>query len=135
MGQGHRGFGAGHLGRLDKPIIEICRHYGVVPWRLTPRQVDSYFAGAGKRARSTVRRKMTLIDHYFAFLEQRYAGEITRRYGAAVDSPIDPFNRPKHRGDYGLRIPPSHRAIREFFGRWRESLPRPASPWSLGVTT
>ncbi|WP_204801179.1 tyrosine-type recombinase/integrase [Mycobacterium riyadhense] len=127
-GPGTPGFGAGHLGRLDKPIIEICRHYGVVPWRLTPRQVDSYFAGAGKRARSTVRRKMTLIDHYFAFLEQRYAGEITRRYGAAVDSPIDPFNRPKHRGDYGLRIPPSHRAIREFFGRWRESLPEARKP-------
>ena len=40
------------------------------------------------------------------FLEQRYAGEIARRYGAAVESPIDPFNRPKHRGDYWLRIPP-----------------------------
>ena len=60
---------------------------------------------------------MTLIDHYFAFLEQRYAGEIARRYGAAVESPIDPFNRPKHRGDYGLRIPPSQRAMREFFAR------------------
>ena len=116
------------LDGLTKPIIEICRHYGVVPWRLTPRQVDSYFAGVGKRARSTVRRKLTLIDHYFAFLEQRYAGEIARRYGAAVESPIDPFNRPKHRGDYGLRIPPSHRAVREFFGRWRESLPEARKP-------
>jgi integrase/recombinase XerC len=116
------------LDGLTKPIIEICRHYGVVPWRLTPRQVDMYFAGIGKRARSTVRRKMTLIDHYFAFLEQRYAGEIARRYGAAVESPIDPFNRPKHRGDYGLRIPPSQRAMREFFGRWRESLAKARKP-------
>ncbi|MFC9840869.1 tyrosine-type recombinase/integrase [Rhodococcus sp. NPDC127530] len=110
------------LDGLTKPIIEICRYYDLTPWRLTPRQVDKYFAGVGKRARATVRRKMTLIDNYYAFVEQRYAGEIARRYGVAVESPIDPFNRPKHRGDFGLRIPPSRRATREFFGRWRESL-------------
>ncbi|MFZ2175729.1 MAG: hypothetical protein WAW17_17170 [Rhodococcus sp. (in: high G+C Gram-positive bacteria)] len=82
----------------------------------------------GKRGRATVRRKMTLIDHYFAFLEQRYAGEIARRFGVAFESPTDPFNRPRHRGDYGLRILPSHRAMREFFGRWRESLNEARKP-------
>lgn len=110
------------LDRLVKPVIEICQHYGLVPWRLTPRQVDRYFAGPGKRGRSTVRQKMNQIDHYFAFLEQRYAGEIARRFGAAVESPIDPFNRPKHRGDFGLRVPPSQRATRELFAGWRNSL-------------
>lgn len=110
------------LDGLTKPIIEVCRHYGVPPWRLTPRQADKYFAGVGKRARSTVRRKMTVIDSYFAFIEQRYAGQIARNYGLAVESPIDPFNRPRHRGDFGLRVPPSQRATREFFARWRESL-------------
>ena len=94
------------LDRLTKPVLEICGHYGLAPWRLTPRQVDKYFAGAGKRGRSTVRQKMNIIDSYFAFLEQRYAGEIARRYGVAVESPVDPFNRPRHRGDFGLRIPP-----------------------------
>jgi hypothetical protein len=34
-----------------------------------------------------------IIYSYFALLEQRYAGEIVRRYGVAVESPIDPFNR------------------------------------------
>ncbi|MGK2383078.1 hypothetical protein [Gordonia tangerina] len=116
------------LDGLTKPVIEVCRHYELVPWRLTSRQVDKYFAGVGKRAQATVRRKMTLIDHYFAFLEQRYAGEIARRYGAAVESPIDVFNRPRHRGDFGLRIPPSQRAVREFFGRWRESLVEARKP-------
>ena len=82
-------------------MLEICEHYGLVPWRLTPRQVDQYFAGPGKRGRSTVRQKMNIIDSYFAFLEQRYAGEIARRYGVAVESPIDAFNRPRHRGDFG----------------------------------
>jgi integrase/recombinase XerC len=47
-----------------------------------------------------------------------------RRFGAVVESPIDPFNRPSHRGDFGLRIPPSQTAMREFFSRWRDDLPR-----------
>ena len=64
----------------------------------------------------------------FAFLEQRYAGEISRRYGVAVESPVDPFNRPRHRGDFGLRIPPSQRAMREFFARWRDSLDQARKP-------
>jgi len=116
------------LDGLTKPILEVCQHYGLAPWRLTPRHLDKYFAGAGKRARSTVRRKMTLIDSYFTFLEQRYAGEIARRYGLAVESPVDPFNRPRHRGDFGLRVPPSQRATREFFARWRDSLDQARKP-------
>ncbi|AJT65454.3 hypothetical protein T261_3790 [Streptomyces lydicus] len=110
------------LDTLIKPVIEVCDYYGTVPWKLTPRQVDKYFAGPGKRAHSTLRQKINRIDGYFAFLEQRYAGEIMRRFGANVESPIDPFNRPKHRGDFGLRIPPSQTALKEFFARWREDL-------------
>jgi integrase len=111
------------LDNLVKPIIEICDFYGVMPWRLTPREIDKYFAGPGKRARSTVMQKMGRIDNFFAFLEQRYAGEIFQRFGASVESPIDPFNRPRHRGDFGLRIPPSQRAMKDFFTRWRDDLP------------
>jgi integrase/recombinase XerC len=101
------GLAASTLDRLVKPVVEICGHYGVAAWRLTPRQVDKYFAGPGKRGRSTVRQKLNLLDSYFAFLEQRYAGEISRRFGIAVESPVDAFNRPRHRGDFGLRVPPS----------------------------
>ena len=122
------GLAATTLDRLTRPVLEICEHYGLAPWRLTPRQVDQYFAGPGKRARSTVRQKMNIIDSYFAFLEQRYAGEIARRYGVAVESPVDAFNRPRHRGDFGLRVPPSQRATREFFGRWRDSLDQARKP-------
>ena len=25
------------LARLTRPLIEVCEHYGLVPWRLTPR--------------------------------------------------------------------------------------------------
>jgi integrase/recombinase XerC len=122
------GLAASTLDKLTKPVLEVCEFYGVVPWRLTSRQVDRYFAGAGKRGRATVRRKMGILDSYFAFLEQRYAGEIARRFGVGVESPIDPFNRPRHRGDFGMRVPPSQRATREFFGRWRESLGQARKP-------
>ncbi len=111
------------LDQLIKPVIELCDYYSLAPWRITPRHLDSYFAGPGKRARDTTRQKITRIDAYFAFLEQRYAGEISRAFGATVESPVDPFNRPRHRGDFGLRIPPSAQPMTDFFRRWRTSLP------------
>ncbi|WP_244204166.1 hypothetical protein [Streptomyces africanus] len=46
-----------------------------------------------------------------------------RRFGHAVEPPIDPFNRPRHRGEFGLRVPPSQTAMQDVFGRWREDLP------------
>lgn len=126
------GLAASSLDTLVRPIVEICEHYGLVAWRLTPRHVDRYFSGAGKRAHSTVRQKTNRIDGYFAFLEQRYAGEIGRRFAVAVESPIDPFNRQRHRGEFGLRIPPSARAMREFFTSWRQALPTARKPAVAG---
>ncbi|WP_461124388.1 site-specific integrase [Saccharothrix stipae] len=105
-------------------MAEVCRFYDVVPWRLSSHLLDEYFAGPGKRSHATVRKKITHIDGYFAFLEQRYRGEIARRFGIRVESPVDPFNRPRHRGDFTLRIPPSAKAMREFFRDWRAALPR-----------
>ncbi|WP_251982802.1 hypothetical protein [Streptomyces violaceusniger] len=123
------GLASSTLDGLTKPVIEVCDHYGVVPWRLSPRHVDAYFAGVGKRQAPTVRSKLNRIDHFFAFLEQRYAHEIFRRFGAAVESPIDPFNRHAHRGDFGLRVPPSARAVGG--GSWRTPARR---RWRAGTT-
>lgn len=106
-----------------KPVLELCAYFDCVPWRLTPRQFDMYFAGPGKRHPSTIRKKTTQVDRYFAFLEQRYGGEIARRFGISVQSPVDVFNRPHHRGDFALRIPPTQRAMTEFFAAWRDDLP------------
>ncbi|MER7408455.1 hypothetical protein ABT373_39960 [Streptomyces sp. NPDC000070] len=111
------GLAATTLEKLTKPVIELCDFYDTVPWRLTPRQLDCYFAGPGKRSHRTVRQKMVTIDSFFALLEQRYAGEILRRFGAAVESPADPFDRPRHRGEYGLRIPPRSGRRQNFPGR------------------
>ncbi|MER6316631.1 hypothetical protein ABT237_23130 [Streptomyces sp. NPDC001581] len=62
------GLAATTLSRLVQSVIELCSFYDVVPWELSSRALDQYFAGPGKRAHSTNRRKITLIDHYFAFL-------------------------------------------------------------------
>ena len=78
---------------------------------------------------------MNQIDGYFAFLEQRYAGEIARRYGVAVESPVDLFNRPRHRGDFGLRVPPSQRASASSSPAGARHSSRPASPRSPAATT
>jgi integrase len=78
----------------------VCTFYDLAPWRLSSRLLDEYVAGPGKRAHATVRKKITHIDGYFAFLEQRY------------------------RGDFTLRIPPSAKVMREFFRDWRAALPR-----------
>jgi hypothetical protein len=93
------------LQQVIAPVVELCTHYGCAPWQLTPRDLDQYFAGPGKRGHSTIRAKLVDLDGYFAFLEQRYGGEILRRFGVAVESPVDRFNRPHHRGDFGIRIP------------------------------
>lgn len=44
------GLAATTLDRLVRPVVEICEHYGVVAWHLTPRQVDHYFAGRASAA-------------------------------------------------------------------------------------
>ncbi|WP_404200548.1 hypothetical protein [Streptomyces tauricus] len=75
------------IDQLVKPVTEICDHYDLVLWELTSRHVDHYFAGPGKRVRGTVRTKINNIDGYCAFLEQRFAGEIARRFGARLESP------------------------------------------------
>ncbi|MFF3001095.1 hypothetical protein ACFVTC_42265 [Streptomyces sp. NPDC057950] len=117
------GLASSTLENLIRPVVEVCDYYRLPPWRITSRHVDQYFAGPGKCAGSTVRQKMTRIDHYYAFPEQRYGGEVFRRFGAVVESPVEPFNRPAHRGDYTQRIPPSARAVRRFFAAWRANLP------------
>jgi integrase/recombinase XerC len=115
----------GRAGQADHRGLSALRPGPVAAGSPPGRQV----LRRGWQARAPpVRRKMNQIDGYFAFLEQRYAGEIARRYGVAVGSPVDPFNRPRHRGDFGLRVPPSHRALREFFACWRGSLEQARKP-------
>ncbi|MEU6815487.1 hypothetical protein [Streptomyces sp. NPDC046860] len=107
------------LHRQVQPVVEVCDFYDLPPWQITPRHLDQYFAGVGKRAPSTLRGKLLKIDGYFHFLEQRYAGEIARRFGVAVESPVDAFNRPVTVGTSGC-------GYRRRSGRRRSSSPRGA---------
>ncbi|MFE6484942.1 tyrosine-type recombinase/integrase [Streptomyces sp. NPDC057757] len=116
------GLAAVSLDGLVRPVIEVCAFYGVVPWRLRPSDVDEYFAGPGRGAVSTVRGKMNRLEAYFAFLEHRYAAQILDRFGVVVCSPVDVFNRPRHRGDFTVRVPPSQAVLGQFFARWRQEL-------------
>ncbi|MDH6545968.1 hypothetical protein [Streptomyces sp. SAI-041] len=75
------------IDQLIKPVIEVCDYFGTVPWHLTPREVDKYFADPRERAHNTHRQKLNHIDAFFAFLEQRYARDIMMRFGATVESP------------------------------------------------
>ncbi|MFG3369540.1 hypothetical protein ACIPWY_31655 [Streptomyces sp. NPDC090032] len=37
------------IDQLAKPVLEVCEHYDLVPWQLTPTLLDRYFAGPGMR--------------------------------------------------------------------------------------
>lgn len=49
---------------LIKSVLEVCDFYNCVPWHLTSRQIDYYFAGPGKRAHATIRKKLIQIDSF-----------------------------------------------------------------------
>lgn len=96
---------------------------GVPAWEVEPAHADRYL-GHFQRGNAAATRigKAASIDVFFAFLEQRYAGEIHELTGRLVASPIDACNRPKHRGEFKVRIPPSSRDLAAFFLAWRDSL-------------
>ncbi len=125
------GLASATLDGLVKPVIEVCEHYGLAPWRLAPRHVDKYFAGEGKRAGATVRRKMNQIDGYFAFLEQRYAGEIARRYGLPSTRSTGPGTAATSACGSRPRSGPSASSSPAGASRWS----RRASPRSPAATT
>ncbi len=91
------GLAASTLDKLIQPIVEICQYYGVVPWRLTPRQVDRYFAGPGKRGRSTLRQDQPhrrLLRVPRAALRRRDRPPVRGRGGLA-DRPVQSAPAPR----------------------------------------
>ncbi|HZD69996.1 MAG TPA: tyrosine-type recombinase/integrase [Actinomycetes bacterium] len=74
------------------------------------------------RAQDTCRGKAGAIDFFYRFLEVRYRGELHELTGRLVASPIDECNRPRHHGDFTVRVPPSPAALRGFFADWHGEL-------------
>jgi integrase len=111
--------------RLEANAIEeFLAAAGVWVWQIEPSHADRFLGrNQRERAAATRRGKAGMIDLFFRFLELRYAGEIHELTGRVITSPIDECNRPRHAGDFKVRIPPSPQDLAAFFGSWRDELP------------
>jgi len=105
-------------------VEEFLEGAGVLVWEIEPAHADE-FLGRDQRhhAPATRRGKAVAVDLFFRFLETRYRGEIHELTGCLVASPIDECNRPRHCGDFRVRVPPSPAALAAFFASWRAELP------------
>jgi len=105
-------------------VEQFLEHAGVFAWQIEPAHADR-FLGQHQRhqAPETRRGKAGAIDLFFRFLEARYRGEIHELTGRVVASPIDACNRPRHSGDFHVRVPPAPEALAAFFAAWRVELP------------
>ena len=105
-------------------VEQFLEHAGVLGWEVEPAHADRFLGQAQRhQAPGTRRGKAGGIDLFFRFLEARYRGEICELTGRVVASPIDDCNRPRHSGDFQVRVPPSPAALAAFFAAWRGELP------------
>jgi site-specific recombinase XerD len=97
---------------------------GVPVWEIEPAHADRFLGQRQRQAAPQTRRgKAVTIDLFFRFLEARYRGEIHQLTGRVIASPVDACNRPRHSGDFQVRVPPSAAALASFFASWRDELP------------
>lgn len=110
--------------RKEIAAVEEFLTVAEVPaWEIEPVHADRFLGQhQRKNAPATRMGKAVAVDLFFAFLELRYAGEIHELTGRVVASPIDSCNRPRHRGEFKVRVPPSSRDLAAFFVAWRDSL-------------
>ena len=105
-------------------VEQFLEHAGVFAWEAEPAHADRFLGQAQRHQAPEARRgKAGAIDLFFRFLEARYRGEIHELTGRVVTSPIDACNRPRHAGDFHVRVPPSPQALAAFFASWRGELP------------
>jgi integrase len=105
-------------------VEQFLDHAAVFAWEVEPAHADRFLGQAQRhQAPQTRRGKAGAIDLFFRFLEARYRGEIHELTGRVVASPIDACNRPRHSGDFHVRVPPSPEALAAFFASWRAELP------------
>jgi integrase len=92
-------------------------------WEVEPHHADRFLGhDQHGRAPATRRGKAGAIDLFYRFVEVRYRGELHELTGRLVASPIDECNRPRHSGEFTVRVPPSPAALRAFFADWRGEL-------------
>jgi integrase len=114
-------------------VEEFLTSAGVWAWEVEPRHADRFLGhDQHGRAQATRRGKAGAIDFFYRFLELRYRGELHELTGRLICSPIDEVNRPRHSGDFTVRVPPSPAALRACFVDWRTEL-ADARKWLTGA--
>jgi integrase len=109
----------GELAALEQFLASA----GVWAWEVEPRHADRFLGhDQHGHAAGTRRGKAGAIDFFYRFLELRYRGELHELTGRLVCSPIDEVNRPRHSGDFTIRVPPAPAALAAFFAGWRGEL-------------
>jgi integrase len=104
-------------------VAQFLDWAGVWAWEIQPAHADRFLGQAQRHhAAQTRRGKAGAIDLFFRFLEVRYRGELHQLTGRLIGSPIDQVNRPRHSGEFHVRVPPSPAALASFFAAWRGEL-------------
>lgn len=117
------GVGDGTVRSELAAVEEFLQWVGIWAWEVQASHADRFLSQELRhQARGTRRGKATAIDLFYRFLEVRYRGEIHELTGRVVCSPIDSINRPRHSGDFAVRVPPSALALKAFFAGWRQEL-------------
>ncbi|MDI2127138.1 tyrosine-type recombinase/integrase [Yinghuangia seranimata] len=107
-------------------LIEFVRFLGRPVWTAGPEDADRFLVHLRqhrRQARNTVRGKAATLARFYAFLIERYQGEIHAATDFVVLQPIDEFNRPSPPTHGAGPVPPSDQEVETLFSQWREALP------------
>ncbi|MFJ7589448.1 tyrosine-type recombinase/integrase [Streptomyces sp. NPDC097617] len=110
--------------RGDVSHLEQVRSwFGRPLWEMKPPDADAYFGRVVRSSSQGTRlAHAQSLSTFFAFLELRHRAELHALTGDVIASPLDEMNRPRGRGEIGLRIPPTDPEVALLFAGWREDL-------------
>ncbi|SFG51491.1 site-specific integrase [Streptomyces mirabilis] len=110
--------------RGDMSHLEQIRSwFGRPLWDMQPADADACFGRAVRSASQGTRLAYAQsLSTFFHFLEMRYRAELHAMTGTIITCPLDEMNRPRGRGEIGLRIPPTGPEVEMLFAGWREDL-------------
>jgi site-specific recombinase XerD len=113
-----------HIASARSVIVSFVRFVGRPLWECGAQDADRFLIEQRRQRRSvrTVAGKAGALARFYAFVEERYQGEIRRMTGSLVAIPIDEYNRPASALRGTTRVPPSDGEVETLFGGWGPSL-------------
>ncbi|MDX3617055.1 tyrosine-type recombinase/integrase [Streptomyces europaeiscabiei] len=110
--------------RGDMSHLEQVRSwFGRPLWEMQPADADAYFGRTVRSASQGTRLAYAQsLSTFFGFLELRFRAELHAMTGTVIACPLDEMNRPRGRGEIGLRIPPTDPEVETLFTGWRDDL-------------